>query len=53
MKLVVSPPISPMLAKRVSALPEGDSWIFEPKCRVALNSRILRGLVIFRHVNRG
>jgi ATP-dependent DNA ligase len=31
MKLVVSPPISPMLAKRVSALPEGDSWIFEPK----------------------
>src|SRR6478736_8921452 len=31
MKLVVNPPIMPMLAKRVSELPEGDNWIFEPK----------------------
>ena len=31
MKLPVSPPILPMLAKRVSDLPEGESWIFEPK----------------------
>ncbi len=31
MKLPVSPPLLPMLAKRVGELPEGDSWIFEPK----------------------
>lgn len=31
MKLPVSPPVLPMLAKRVGDLPEGDSWIFEPK----------------------
>lgn len=31
MHLPVNPPILPMLAKRVSALPEGDEWIFEPK----------------------
>jgi len=31
MKLAVAPPLLPMLAKRVSALPEGDAWIFEPK----------------------
>ena len=31
MKLIVPPPLLPMLAKRVSALPKGDSWIFEPK----------------------
>jgi len=31
MKLVVAPPLLPMLAKRVSALPKGDRWIFEPK----------------------
>jgi ATP-dependent DNA ligase len=31
MKLVVAPPLLPMLAKRVSALPSGDAWIFEPK----------------------
>jgi ATP-dependent DNA ligase len=31
MLLPVNPPILPMLAKRVSALPEGDNWIFEPK----------------------
>jgi len=30
-KLPVSPPVLPMLAKRVGELPEGDSWIFEPK----------------------
>jgi ATP-dependent DNA ligase len=30
-KLAVSPPVLPMLAKRVDELPEGDSWIFEPK----------------------
>jgi len=29
--LKVQPPILPMLAKRVSELPEGDEWIFEPK----------------------
>jgi ATP-dependent DNA ligase len=27
----VAPPLLPMLAKRVSALPAGDAWIFEPK----------------------
>jgi ATP-dependent DNA ligase len=31
MKLPVMPPLLPMLAKRTSALPEGDAWIFEPK----------------------
>jgi ATP-dependent DNA ligase len=29
--LVVAPPVSPMLSKRVAALPEGPGWIFEPK----------------------
>jgi ATP-dependent DNA ligase len=29
--LPVPPPLLPMLAKRVGALPEGDGWIFEPK----------------------
>jgi len=29
--LPVKPPIPPMLAKRVDSLPEGDTWIFEPK----------------------
>ncbi|MGI8772315.1 MAG: ATP-dependent DNA ligase [Acidobacteriaceae bacterium] len=27
----MNPPILPMLAKRVADLPEGDSWIYEPK----------------------
>jgi ATP-dependent DNA ligase len=27
----VNPPILPMLAKRVSELPDGEEWIFEPK----------------------
>src|SRR5580704_15376727 len=31
MDLPVNPTLLPMLAKRVDALPEGDSWIFEPK----------------------
>ena len=31
MDLAVNAPILPMLAKRVSELPEGDNWIFEPK----------------------
>ena len=31
MQLPVQPPVLPMLAKRVEALPEGDDWIFEPK----------------------
>ncbi|HTF90488.1 MAG TPA: ATP-dependent DNA ligase [Planctomycetota bacterium] len=31
MKLAVQPPVLPMLAKRVEALPTGDDWIFEPK----------------------
>src|SRR3984885_11311625 len=29
--LPVNPPVLPMLAKRVSALPDGGDWIFEPK----------------------
>jgi ATP-dependent DNA ligase len=29
--LAVNPPVLPMLAKRVSELPPGDVWIFEPK----------------------
>jgi len=31
MNLPVNPPILPMLAKRVSELPERGNWIFEPK----------------------
>ena len=31
MQLPVVPPIRPMLAKRVSAVPEGEGWLFEPK----------------------
>ncbi len=31
MQLAVAPPLLPMLAKRVSALPTSGSWIFEPK----------------------
>jgi ATP-dependent DNA ligase len=31
MDLPVNPPVLPMLAKRVSALPVGNGWIFEPK----------------------
>jgi ATP-dependent DNA ligase len=30
-QLPVAPPVLPMLAKRVSELPEGQGWIFEPK----------------------
>src|SRR5205814_10195842 len=31
MQLPVNPPVLPMLAKRVSELPEQGEWIFEPK----------------------
>lgn len=31
MKLPVNPPVYPMLARRVSELPDGEEWIFEPK----------------------
>src|SRR5262249_54809930 len=31
MKLLVNPPLLPMLAKRISDLPSGSKWIFEPK----------------------
>jgi ATP-dependent DNA ligase len=31
MDLPVMPPLLPMLAKRVDALPSGDAWVFEPK----------------------
>ena len=31
MNLPVNPPVLPMLAKRVSQLPPGEGWIFEPK----------------------
>jgi ATP-dependent DNA ligase len=31
MDLPVNPPVLPMLANRVDELPEGDTWIFEPK----------------------
>ncbi|MGH9324224.1 MAG: ATP-dependent DNA ligase [Vicinamibacteria bacterium] len=31
MQLALPPPIEPMLAKLVDTLPQGDSWIFEPK----------------------
>jgi ATP-dependent DNA ligase len=30
-QLPVTPPVLPMLAKRVSELPSGEGWIFEPK----------------------
>jgi len=31
MELAVAPPLPPMLAKRVGAIPSGESWVFEPK----------------------
>ena len=31
MQLPLNPPILPMLAKRVSQMPEGKTWLFEPK----------------------
>src|SRR5277367_2653239 len=31
MNLPVSPPILPMLAKRVGELPLGETWLYEPK----------------------
>jgi len=31
MQLPVEPPLKPMLAKRVDALPKGDTWLYEPK----------------------
>jgi len=31
MDLAVTPPVLPMLAKRVEAIPSGPEWIFEPK----------------------
>jgi ATP-dependent DNA ligase len=31
MHLPVNPPVLPMLAKPVRALPEGEGWVFEPK----------------------
>ncbi len=31
MNLPVSPPVLPMLSKRIAELPEGEGWIFEPK----------------------
>src|SRR5512132_4000428 len=31
MQLPVKPPVLPMLAKRVGALPLGGTWIYEPK----------------------
>src|SRR4029077_8128687 len=31
MHLPVNPPVLPMLAKRVSELPSGGTWIYEPK----------------------
>jgi ATP-dependent DNA ligase len=30
-QLPITPPVLPMLAKRVSELPSGEGWIFEPK----------------------
>jgi ATP-dependent DNA ligase len=30
-KLAVRPPVLPMLAKRVEAIPQTGEWIFEPK----------------------
>ena len=56
MNLPVVPPVLPMLAKRVDALPPGDGWLFEPKWdgfraivfrdgdRVYIQSRDLRPL---------
>jgi ATP-dependent DNA ligase len=31
MQLPINPPLLPMLAKKVAALPEGAGWVFEPK----------------------
>jgi ATP-dependent DNA ligase len=31
MEMVVNPPVLPMLAKRVAALPQQGNWVFEPK----------------------
>ena len=31
MQLPLNPPVAPMLSKRAEALPEGPSWLFEPK----------------------
>src|ERR1041385_5040334 len=31
MDLPINPPVLPMLAKRVSELPPGEGWLFEPK----------------------
>lgn len=31
MNLPVTPPVLPMLAKRVTEVPRGDSWLYEPK----------------------
>ena len=31
MQLPIAPPLQPMLAKRVDALPDGEGWLFEPK----------------------
>ncbi|MBI2390921.1 MAG: ATP-dependent DNA ligase [Deltaproteobacteria bacterium] len=31
MHLPITPPLLPMLAKRVDALPQGEGWIYEPK----------------------
>jgi len=31
MELPLNPPVRPMLAKLTSALPEGDTWLYEPK----------------------
>jgi len=31
MQLPIEPPLKPMLAKRVDALPKGDTWLYEPK----------------------
>ena len=31
MDLAIPPPVPPMLAKRVDALPAGEGWIYEPK----------------------
>ncbi|HET7676655.1 MAG TPA: ATP-dependent DNA ligase [Candidatus Limnocylindrales bacterium] len=31
MRLPVSPPVEPMLAKPVEAIPTGDGWLYEPK----------------------
>ncbi len=31
LSLPFQPPVEPMLAKLVSGIPEGDSWLYEPK----------------------